>query len=191
MLKSEWWQPVLADFVKVCKIMGITINHEVPYTPGILHRGVHSAWGAFAGKYEAIQIEYKSKINDIGFNIFVREENLYYINAPVIIREHFPDDEELHRIADELCFLNHLYTPMYVAVNRNRDCVGELSMYIASIWFFDPDRNENTSEELKEEIEASFLAVFQDLARWYDKKLKEEYNRLISGEKKEKEHDKE
>ena len=165
----EWWDAVYEDFYEICKILGIELDKREPCFSGFWSQGDGASW---AGVYRAQGLGYAGLAP------------LYtYDQAPARMREYAPLDEELHRIADELCLLARIYGPVYARVGRSSyRYVHEMTMQIDNWEFYDEEREEDVPEESAEHIENTLLELFRDLARWLYKSLEREYDYLTSDE---------
>ena len=171
-LHDCWWHDtVYDDFRLICSILGIELDAQEPSFSGFCSQGDGASW---TGRYRAQGLGYVGLV-----------EPLYtYDLAPAKIREHAPQDEELHCIADELCLLARIYGPTYAIVRRpssnyvhsNTMCVSEWSYYDDEIDMDDVD------EKIIDHIEEALLHAFQALADWLYKTLEAEYDYLTSDE---------
>lgn len=104
-----------------------------------------------------------------------------YDEAPAKIREYAPMDEELHRIADELCFLARLYYLAYARVRSNSQCCHSGTMSLTEFGLVEGGVDDY-AEEVHEHVETTLTDLFRDLADWLYVKLEEEYDYLTSDE---------
>ena len=111
---------------------------------------------------------------------FLHRVHTYDI-APAKIREHAPNDEELHRIADELCLLARIYYPAYAHVISNSQYCHSGTMSLA---VFEPIEGDDAdyAEEVHEHVETTLTELFRDLADWLYVKLEKEYGYLTGDE---------
>ena len=165
---DEWWDAVYEDFYEICKILGIELDKREPCFSGFWSQGDGASW---AGVYRAQGLGYAGLAP------------LYtYDQAPAKMREHF-GDEELHRIADELCLLARIYGPVYARVGRSSyHYVHEMTMQIDNWEFYDEEREEDVPEEIAEHVEGTLLELFRDLAHWLYQSLEREHDYLTSEE---------
>lgn len=167
----DWWDAVYADFESVCKILGIELD-ATKYGPDIMFSGFWSQGdgASWAGAYRAFHYEagWKHRVNT-------------YDEAPAKIREYAPKNEELHRIADELCFLARIYYPAYARVTRS---CHYCHAYTMSLSVYEPlvCYEEDYADEVHRHVEDTLTDLFRDLADWLYARLEQEYNYLTSDE---------
>ena len=168
-IDHRWWESVYEDFYRICTILGIALNQNEPSFSGFWSQGDGASW---AGRYRSRAFDYRT-------NTVVPTYDL----APAQIREHAPQDEELHRIADELCLLARIYGPTYAVVGRSSNrSVHSGTMYIDD-WEYDDDRDsDDVDGVLLDHIEEAMLAAFTALAEWLYTALDAEYDYLTSDE---------
>ena len=165
----DWWDAVYEDFNNICTILGIQLDKREPCFTGFWSQGDGASW---AGTYRANGLSLNTPSGYVAI----------YDQAPAAMREHF-GDEELHRIADELCLLARIYGPVYARVGRSsHHYVHEMSMQIDKWEFYDEEREEDVPEEIAEHVESTLLELFRDLARWLYKSLEREHDYLTSDE---------
>jgi hypothetical protein len=166
---DDWYDFVFEDFKTICEILGIDLDENEPCFSGFCSQGDGASW---AGRYRAIRG-------------WVSEPAVpTYDLAPASIREHAPQDEELHRIADELCLLARIYGPVYAVVRR------QSSHYVHSntMWFDQWNYHDeeidydDVAQEILDLIETTLKDLFVDLADWLYKRLEESYDGLRSDE---------
>jgi hypothetical protein len=106
-----------------------------------------------------------------------------YDLAPIKIRE-YCNDEELHRIADELCLLARIYGPVHAKVSYNSSHYCHSStMSLDWYEYYDEEIDmDEVAEEIQEHIETTLIDLFRDLADWLYKTLETEYYYLTSDE---------
>ena len=181
-VEHDWWDAVYSDFLSVCSILGIQLRQDEPCFSGFWSQGDGASW---AGGYRSITSEYTRHFDpETKTTAFTHVVNACYFTAPERIREHAPQDTTLHKIADELCFLNCYFTPVRASVGRHRGhrYSHEMTMQINEWEFEDSDRNDDVPEEIAAEIESRLLEQFRELARWLYKQLETEYEYLTSDE---------
>jgi hypothetical protein len=144
-LDYEWWDCVFDDAKECAKLIGISIDKI--YFSGFSSQGDGAC---FEGRYS------------------------YRKGAAKLIRDHAPQDTELHRIADELQTLqaNHFYK-LGAEVKQRGRYSHEMSTEI-STWNGDDDCDSDTEEALKE--------LLRDYMRWIYRQLEKEYDYLNSDE---------
>jgi hypothetical protein len=166
----EWWDCVYEDFRQICSILGIELDAQEPSFSGFCSQGDGASW---TGRYRAQGLGYAGL------------EPLYtYDWAPAKIREHAPQDEELHRIADELCLLARIYGPTYAIVRRTSgNYVHSNTMYVSDWEYYDDEIDTyDVDGDIINHIEEALLHAFQALADWLYKTLEVEYDRRTSDE---------
>jgi hypothetical protein len=168
-LHHDWWDAVYSNFNNICDILGIELDKDEPCFKGFHSQGDGASW---TGMHRSIG---------------KKMEPTYDI-APAKIREYAPKDEELHRIADELCLLSRVYYTPIVSVKRLGNYYHSHTMYVSEIyllvdgeWHTDVDES-GISEEVWEHIENQTTQLFRDLADWLYASLDREYEYLVSDE---------
>jgi len=170
----DWWDSVYSDFEQICEILGIDLDKDEPSFSGFWSQGDGASW---TGSYRAIK----------GFG--KRSEPTYDL-APQKIREHASKDEELHRIADELCLLSRTTFPAYAVMGRqNSRYVHSNTMYVETLelcvggeWYDGYDEESGVAEEVVDHIRDQLQDLFRDLAGWLYTTLETEYDYLTSDE---------
>jgi hypothetical protein len=167
----DWWDCVYEDFYQICEIMGIELDKGEPSFSGFWSQGDGASW---TGRYRAQCI------------CLNRPSGLLptYDLAPAKIRKHASLDEELHRIADELCLLARIYGPVYAIVRRhNNRYVHSSTMRVREWEYYDEEIDVNDMDDLiLDHVEEALLQLFRDLADWLYKALEAEYDYLKSDE---------
>ena len=170
-LHDCWWHDtVYEDFRQICTILGIELDTGEPSFSGFWSQGDGASW---TGRYLAQTV----------CTYPARGMIPTYDLAPAKIRE-YCNDEELHRIADELCLLARIYGPTYAIVRRhshhyvhsNTMCVSEWEYYDDEIDMDDVD------EKIIDHVEEALLHAFQALADWLYRSLEREHDYLTSDE---------
>lgn len=154
----DWWDFVEHDFTEICRIMGVLFDKREPSFSGFWSQGDGAS---FTGSYSATSAD----------------------TAPVAIREWAPTDEELHRIADELCLVSRVYYPSYVHINRmgSSNYVHDCTMHVTQVEPVYGDEDD-WADEVHNEVEGQVQELMRDLARWYYRSLEKEYDHLTSDE---------
>jgi len=170
----DWWGCVYENFERVCTILGITLEQRAlrtvggwaRYEPDIEFSGFWSQGdgAAWTGVYRAWEWAFLHRVHT-------------YDIAPAKIREHAPNDEELHRIADELCLLARIYYPAYASVER----AGRNIQRLACCEPVEED-DDDYAEEVHSHVEETLEQLFRDLADWLYVQLEKEYEHLTSDE---------
>lgn len=167
-VEDDWWDSVYDNFQQICEIIGIELNTDEPKATGFCSQGDGAS---FTGHYRAYAVDLKT-----------RADHDYYETAPAKIREYAPEDEELHRIADELCMLSRIYFPLHISITRfgSSNYVHEQTMdcYVEPM-DGDPD---DWAEEVHEHVQREGTMLMRDLARWLYRTLEDEYDYLTSDE---------
>jgi hypothetical protein len=165
----DWWDAVYDGFHEICKILGIELDAREPCFSGFWSQGDGASW---AGTYRAQGLGYAGLA-----------PLSTYDQAPAKMREYAPKDEELHRIADELCLLGRIYGPVYAKVRRSSGhYVHAMTMQIDSWEFYDDDGSYDIPNEIAEHVDSTLLELFRDLAHWLYNRLECEYDHLTSDE---------
>ncbi len=154
----DWWDFVECDFHEICKRMGIDLDWREPSFSGFCSQGDGAS---FTGTFTGTAAE----------------------EAPKNIREHAPVDEELHRIADELCLIGRVYYSAYAHIGRHggSNYVHECTMHVE---YLEPcyGEEEDWADEVHDAVERGVQDLMRDLARWYYQALEQEYDHLTSDE---------
>jgi hypothetical protein len=170
-LHDCWWHDtVYEDFRQICTILGIELDSGEPSFSGFWSQGDGASW---TGRYQAQGLGYAGL------------EPLYtYDLAPAKIRKHAPQDEELHRIADELCLLARIYGPTYAIVRRHSHHYVHSNTMCVSEWEYHDDEIDinDVDDKIIDHIEEALLHAFQALADWLYKTLEAEHDYLTSDE---------
>lgn len=167
----EWWDCTYDDFKRVCEILGIEVDAREPSFRGFWSQGDGASW---TGTYRAQGLGYAGL-----------EPLPTYDLAPAKMREYAPEDEELHRIADELCLLGRIYHPVYAKIERpyGSHYVHSHTMYVTQWEYYDEElEEEDVDTEIEHHIEETLIALFRDLADWLYKNLEREHDHLTSDE---------
>jgi len=176
----DWWDSVYDDFQRICTILGIkleqrevrTMSGKTRYEPNIEFSGFCSQGdgASWAGTYWAWTLDGATYQNVYTYDI-----------APAKIRE-YCSDEELHRIADELCLLARIYYPTYARVTKSGRYSHSNTMTIdhyEDMNDLDPD---TVASEVHSHVEETLLQLFRDLADWLYDTLEKEYDYQTSDE---------
>ena len=173
-VSHDWWDSVYDDFYRICEILGIDLGKSEPSFSGFWSQGDGASW---TGSSRAIK----------GFGAH-REPT--YDTAPQKIREYAPKDEELHRIADELCLIARVYVPTYISIERYSSqsvhsrtmCVETLELCVEGEWYDAYDHDHGIAEEVVEHIDTTLRDLVRALAYWLYDRLETEYEYLTSDE---------
>jgi hypothetical protein len=165
---DDWYDCVLENFKMICEILGIDLDEQEPSFRGFWSQGDGASW---TGRYNA-----QSTFSRI---------DPTYDTAPAKIRDHAPQDEELHRIADELCLLARIYQPVYAVVRRSSShYVHSNAMTAEEVGYvYDEEIDmDEVPDEIVELIETTLKDLFRALADWLYESLEESYDYLTSDE---------
>jgi hypothetical protein len=166
----EWWDSVYGDFRRICEMLGIELYRDEPSFSGFWSQGDGVSW---TGHYRAQGL-------DLGAPLGVLPT---YDIAPAKIREHAPQDEELHRIADELCLLARIYGTTHAVVWRHDSRYVHSSTMCVGEWEYYDDRDmDDVDEKIIDHVEEALLHAFKALADWLYGALEKEYDYLTSDE---------
>jgi hypothetical protein len=172
----DWWDSTYEDFERICEILGIDLdthpvklmNGNTRHDPDVRFSGFWSQGdgASWAGKYRAQGLRLVPT----------------YDLAPAKIRE-YCNDEELHRIADELCMLDRIYGPVYATISCNSHHYCHSHTMQLDEWYYyeDVDMND-VPPEVCDHIETTLIDLFRDLADWLYKTLETEHEYLTSDE---------
>jgi hypothetical protein len=166
-----WWDSTYDDFKQICEILGIELDKGEPSFSGFCSQGDGASW---TGRYRACALEPKTYALVPTYDL-----------APAAIREYAPQDEELHRIADELCMLARIYHPTYAKVGRHygSNYVHSNTMHVTEWEYYDEDIGfEGVDTAIVHHIEETLIAQFRALADWLYKRLEAEYDHLTGDE---------
>ena len=164
----DWWDSTYDNFNHICEILGIDLDKNEPSFSGFWSQGDGASW---AGKYVPV-------------SGYVPNATATYDTAPQKIREYAPKDEELHRIADELCLLARIYHPVRATVGRyNSHYVHSMAMNVREWEYWDEDIGfEGVDDAIAALIEETLLTQFRALADWLYSTLEKEHEYLTSDE---------
>ena len=173
-VSHEWWDSVYDDFYRICEILGIDLDKNEPSFSGFSSQGDGASW---TGSYRAIK----------GFGKY---QTPTYDTAPVKIREYAPKDEELHRIADELCLIARVYVPTYIEVGRHSSnyahsstmYVGTLELCVGGEWYAEHFDDHGIASEVLDHVSNEMQDLFRALADWLYDRLENGYEYLTSDE---------
>lgn len=101
----------------------------------------------------------------------------YRKNAPRRIREHAPQDAELHRLADTLQAIQRRnFYQLHAEANHRGHYCHEYCMSISV------ERDSATRQDMTADAEETVIEALRDLARWLYRQLEREYEYLTSDE---------
>ena len=158
-----WYDFVFEDFQAICEILGIRIAtsplHRIDRAPSdhphIFFRGfAYQGDGAsFAGRY------------------------CYATNSARAIRDHAPQDKDLHRIADTLHDLQRRnFYQLHAQIRQRGRYTHEYTMTV------DVERDSPNWQPPTDDSEDAVTEAMRDLARWLYRQLEREYDYQSSDE---------
>ena len=165
-----WWGAIFDMFRDVCTTIGIDLDTNEPAFCGFHSQGDGAS---FTGVYRAYYTTYNGVPRD-----------LHSEEAPAKLREEYPQETELHRIADELCVLSRIYFPVHAYIRRHQT---PQTSYVNSNTMTgmvepmagDPD---DWAGEVYGQVEQTFFRLMRDLADWLYARIEQEYEYLTSDE---------
>lgn len=162
-----WWDEPYDMFHDVCTTLGIDLDKGEPSFCGFHSQGDGAS---FTGVYRAYYTTYNGVL-----------QSLCSETAPNILRETYPQDTELHRIADELCVLSRVYFPVHAYIRRHATHYVHANTMTGMVepMAGDPD---DWAGEVYERVEQTFFRLMRDLADWLYARLEQEYEYLTSDE---------
>ena len=160
-LQDDWYDFVYEDFETICRIVGVTLAT----TPVRLHGG---------GTREKPGI-FHSGFSSQGDGASYEGRWSHATGVRKAIREHAPQDEELHRIADLLLDVQrrNFFQLGATVRHRGRYC-HEYSMAI------EVERDSPTWQPMTDGAEDTVIEALRDLARWLYRHLRSEYEHQTS-----------
>lgn len=182
-VNHDWWDSTYDDFARICAMLGIELatypvklmNGKTRNDPDVSFSGFWSQGdgASWAGEYRPQGLGYAGL-----------EKLSLYDTAPIKIREHVPHDEELHRIADELCLLCRIYGPVYASVRRRSSNYSHSNTMYVDYWeYYDEEIDpSDVASDITDHIEETLNQLFKDLADWLYNQLETEYEHLTSDE---------
>ncbi|OKB64902.1 antitoxin of toxin-antitoxin stability system [Serratia marcescens] len=149
-LNDDWYQNVFDEFTGICSILGVDIKlYRVPLLSGG-SRQHHCIW--FSGFCHQ------------GSGAVFEGGYAYQPQAVYQIREHFPEDADLHRITDSLQAVQlHNSGELRAKIRHNGQHIHESCMAIAV------ERHSPSGQDMTSDSEVAISEALRDLARWlYD-----------------------
>lgn len=158
----DWYSDIYEDFTLICSILGVRLRTRTVTTLGGRYRESPCIW--FSG--------FSSQGDGACFEGHYR----YQSQSARNIRDHAPQDEELHRIADELQTVQqrHFWQLQADIQHRGR-YYHEYSMGITVT-----RHHNHFTQEVGDEAETALSEALYDLAHWLYCQLNAEYTRLMS-----------
>jgi hypothetical protein len=182
----DWWDSVYEDFLRVCELLGVDVEH----TPRRAYRGAgrevtvrdpciyfsgfcsQGDGASFSGDYSTVRYD-----REAGKLVYVADA------APVAIREYAPNDTKLHDIADDLCLMRRIYGDVGVKITKRGHYFHAYTMDIGSVEFNDvEDGDDDVPAEIVDVVEATIRDNMRALADWLYDQLETEYDHLTSDE---------
>lgn len=163
----EWWDMTYDMFHDVCTLLGIHLDTNEPSFSGFHSQGDGASFtGGYRAYYE--------------FPVEVDRPRLSE-TAPITLREEYPQETELHRIADELCVLSRIYFPVraYIRRHATRYVHSNTMTGMVEPMAGDPD---DWADEVYGQVEQTFFRLMRDLADWLYDRLEQNYEYRTSDE---------
>lgn len=149
----EWWDFIYDDFHRICSIIGFNLDKSEPSFCGFWSQGDGAS---FTGWYNSAHAE----------------------AAADKIREHAPQDEDLHRIVDDLKILASEVPEFRLKIYRHSSSyVHSNTMGVTDLEFED-----EVSDDVFSRVEEGIIEHMRALADWLYATLEEDYNHLTSDE---------
>jgi hypothetical protein len=161
---DDWWEYVYSDFTTIAEILGIELDtRPVKLMNGTTRRDPAIYFSGFSSQGDGACFS--------GYFGYSKQ-------CVKRIREHAPQDKELHRIADELAALqkSYFYSLRGYVSQSGRYCHAN-TMAVDTVEHSAGNYLENSSE-----LENEFQELFRDLANWLYTQLEREYDYLNSDE---------
>ncbi|EAB8862712.1 antitoxin of toxin-antitoxin stability system [Salmonella enterica subsp. enterica serovar 4,[5],12:b:-] len=162
-LEYEWYDAVYEDFTLICNILGVRLKTRIFTTTG-------------GRSYEKACIWFSGFCCQGDGACF---EGLYHYQpgAAQHIRKHAPQDEALHRIADELQAIQQRNLwQLQADIQHQGRYYHEYSMHITV------ERDSPTGQEATDDADGVLGDALRDLARWLYQQLETQYDWLTSPE---------
>ena len=162
-----WWLDIYEEFSNVCHILGITLDEDEPSFSGFYSQGDGAS---FTGTYCAQYAPYVGA-----------QRKLPSEEAPAKLREEYPQETELHRIADELCVLSRIYFPVWAKICRHRSNYTHSNTMDCYVEPMDGDVD-NWDDEVLLAVDDKVRQLMRDLADWLYARLETDYDYRTSDE---------
>ncbi|EBO9655252.1 antitoxin of toxin-antitoxin stability system [Salmonella enterica] len=162
-LEYEWYDAVYEDFTLICNILGVRLKTRTFTTTG--------------GRFHEKACIWFSGFCCQGDGACFEGHYRYQPQAARNIRDHAPQDEELHRIADELQAIQqrHFWQLQADIQHRGR-------YYHAHTMNITVTRHNVAAQDVTEDAEHALSEALYDLAHWLYCQLENEYDWLTSPE---------
>lgn len=162
-LEYDWYSDVYEDFILICNILGIRLNTRTVTTTG--------------GRYHEKTCIWFSGLWSQGDGACFEGHYRYQPGAAQNIRQHAPQDEELHRIADELQTIQQRNLwQLQADIQHQGRYYHEYSMHITV------ERDSPTGQQATHDADRVLSDALRDLARWLYQQLETQYDWLTSPE---------
>lgn len=155
-LNDDWYQHVFDEFTSICSILGVAIK---------LYR-VHLLSG---GSRQQTCIWFSGFCHQ-GSGAVYEGEYAYQPQAVFRIREHFPEDADLHRIADSLLAIQLRSSGELRAMIRHHGQHIHESCMAVTV-----ERHSPSGQDVTTDSEAAITEALRDLARWLYGWLESDY----------------
>ena len=155
-LNDDWYQNVFDEFRGICIILGVDIRlYRVPLPSGGNHQHPCIWFSGFCHQGDGACFE---------------GDYVYQPQAVSRIREHFPKDADLHRIADLLQAIQlHNSGQLHATIRHHGRHVHETCMAITV------ERHSPSGQDMTADSEAAVTEAMRELARWLYRWLESEY----------------
>ncbi|EDL3629279.1 antitoxin of toxin-antitoxin stability system [Salmonella enterica subsp. enterica serovar Newport] len=162
-LVYEWYDAVYEDFTLICNILGVRLKTRTFTTTGGRSHEKACIW--FSG------------FCCQGDGACFEGDYRYQPGASGNIREHAPQDEALHRIADELQAIQQRNLwQLQADIQHQGRYYHEYSMHITV------ERDSPTGQQATDDADGVLGDALRDLARWLYQQLETQYDWLTSPE---------
>lgn len=155
-LNDGWYQNAFDEFTGICNLLGVDIKmHRVPVPSGGHHQHPCIWFSGFCHQGDGACFE---------------GDYAYQPQAVYRIREHFPEDADLHRIADLLQAIQlHNSGQLHATIRHHGRHVHETCMAITV------ERHSPSGQDMTADSDAAVTEAMQLLARWLYGWLESEY----------------
>jgi len=158
LVQDQWSEGVYDDFQTVCDLFGITLKTStVPLMGGGTRQKPNIYFSGFWSQ---------------GDGAFFEGRYRYRKGAARLIRDHAPNDQDLHRIVADLARVQRRNFYQLHAECRQRGRYCHAQAMVVDVRREGADMTEDTEEEVRDTL--------RDLARWLYRRLETEYEYLTS-----------
>lgn len=156
-LNDDWYQNVFDEFCGTCHILGVEINmYRVPLLSGGSHQHRCIWFSGFCHQGEGACFE---------------GDYAYQPQAVYRIREHYPEDADLHRIADLLQAIQlHNCGQLHATIRYHGQHIHENCVAVTV------ERHSPSEQDMTADSEAAVTEAMRLLARWLYDWLESEYD---------------